>query len=380
MPGLREPVVAAGPAGGFWLAGLRGGAVELRRTDRAGRLREKRTLGHGEPSSLIVAAAGRHVAVAWLDDVNTVVLARGEAGRKRFSTARTAGAFIGFHALAMNARGVAVDAFRADPGSGMTGIGGLVAAPGRAARRIDIAPPQPRMTTDPSIGVDARGAFHAAWTSEGLPSAERLGRADGTPDGAFAAAHEDEVGSRILAPVMRTAADGGQIAAFERRSGTGEFLLSTTRRAPGGPWEAPVVRARLGNQYSDQDLSLGPGGDAVVTYGSDADSGLMRVILLPAGGPSRTVSVGRGGALRALVDADGRARLTWRRGRDTRTALVSVRGGAVGRPRVVTRGCAPDGVDDYLLPELVGAPRGRWAEVVACNQGDPPKYGLLASG
>lgn len=375
--GLTEPVVAAAGDGQVVVAGLRRSKVEMMRVDGGGRVLERRTVGGGRSADVRVAVAGRRIAVSWIEDQRTLVLARRALGGARFTFDGTSNSSIRFHRLAMNARGVVVDAFKDEDNAATetrTGIAGLVARPGQIARRVMIAPRDARNTNLPEVGVDAAGGFHVSWISDVFPQQPVLGVAGADAEGRFGAPAEQGFGSSLSRLQVRTAGDGGQLAAFQRHSGRGHVLLSTSRRPPGGPWEPPVVRFDLGEQGPGHDLAVGPTGDAFLTFGPDPDQdspGLLRAVLVPADGPATVVPLGRGTGVGGLVDEQGRARAVWGNPRgagSTQTVLVDVRSGRVGRVRTALRGCRPDPFDDPVPLRPVGRPDGPLAFSLACGK------------
>jgi len=171
--GLTEQVVAAAGDGQVVVAGLRRSRVEMMRVDGGGRVLERRTVGGGRSADVRVAVAGRRIAVSWIEDQRTLVLARRALGGARFTFDGTSNSSIRFHHLAMNARGVVVDAFKDEDNAATetrTGIAGLVARPGQIARRAMIAPRDTRsLSREPGFSF-ARLCFESFAVSRTEPA------------------------------------------------------------------------------------------------------------------------------------------------------------------------------------------------------------------
>jgi hypothetical protein len=363
---LAEAVVAI-DRGNAVIAGFRRGHVVLARLDRAGRPYARRDLGatkiqHGD---LRIAMSGDRVAVAWLEQQDAIVLARTGRRGGRVRRDRLTGRNVLFHELAINRRGVVVDLFKDNKDFDDAGVSALVARPGAAARRAAILAPSPRNPNIADVDLDGDGGFHVAWVAEGDGNHELLGTADGDARGAFGPPAEQDLGSSVYAPEVRTAADGSQLAVYGRRSGRGEFLLAATRRLAGGLWRTPVVVKRLGAVDGRFLLAITPQGDGLLAYSRARVGG----VLLPAAGEPRELQIGRG-LLEGIVQVHGRARVLFSRfDRRSRleTATVELASGRVGRARVAARDCSGE-IDTERSDVVAGDARGDVVAVLSCGE------------
>ncbi|MEA2190258.1 MAG: hypothetical protein QOI73_379 [Solirubrobacteraceae bacterium] len=366
--GLAEAVVAIDRSNAV-IAGFRHGHVVLARLDRAGRPYARRDLGatkiqHGD---LRIAMSGDRVAVAWLEQQDAIVLARTGRRGGRVRRDRLTGRGVLFHELAVNSHGEVVDLFKDEAHFDDPGVSALVAQPGHAARRAQILAPTPRNPNLAGIGVDGAGGFHVSWVAEGPGRYELLGTADADPRGAFGPPAEQDLGSSLFGLDVATAADGSQLAAYERRSGRGEFLLVTARRPAVGRWQAPVTVKRLGDVDGAFGLAITPQGDGLLAYSRARVGG----VLLAAAGEPRELQIGRG-LLEGVVQARGRARILWSRfGRRSRleTATVDLASGRVTRPRVAVRDCYGEvGEDEDRPGRVAGDAAGEVVVVLSCGE------------
>ncbi len=168
---------------------------------------------------------------------------------------------------------------------------------------------------------------------------------------------------------MRTAADGGQLAAYQRRDADGEFLLVVAQRAAGAPWQAPAVVRRVGANDAVQELAVTPAGDGLLTYGPWA-GGLIRAVVLPAAGAMKLVRIGRGALEGVMTDANGHVRVAWTiAGRRSRfvTSSVSLPGGEVAAPRTVASGCFGE-IDDDRSDRFASDGGGHGVAVLVCGR------------
>lgn len=352
------------------IAGFDGGRVVLARLDGAGRLIARRSLGRARrPDDLRIALSGSRVAVAWLEGQDAIVLRRTGLRGGSLRRDRLNGHNVLFHELAMNGQGVVVDAFKDSPDGDDSGVSAYLARPGEPARSVPILAPTVRNPNDADVQVDGAGAFHVSWTADGEDDHVVLGRSDGDALGGFGAAAEQDLGSSLYSPQVRTAADGSQLAAYQRRDGNGEFLLVVARRAPGGAWQAPVVLARVGPNDPIHELAITPAGDGLLAYGPWS-AGLIRAFVLPARGRQQLVRIGRGVLEGVTSDARGTARVTWTiAGRRSRfvTTSIALPGGAVAAPRTAASGCFGE-IDTDRSDRLDSDAGGHGVAVLVCGQ------------
>jgi hypothetical protein len=201
------------------IAGFHRGRVVLARLNGAGRPIGERVLGRAHSASdLRIALVGGRVAVAWLEDQDAIVLARTQRLGGPIHHDRLDGHNVDFHELAMNARGVVVDAFKDSPDFDDSGVSVLVASPGHPAQRTTLLSPTPRNPNEEDVQVDAAGRFHVSWEADGPDSLAVLGTADADANGTFGLATEQDLGSSLYALQVRTASNGSQVAAYQRRS------------------------------------------------------------------------------------------------------------------------------------------------------------------
>jgi hypothetical protein len=366
---LSEAVVAI-DRGNAVIAGFDDGRVVLARLDSAGRLIGRRSLGRAKRAGdLRVDLSGSRVAVAWLEGQDAIVLRRTGLRGGSIRRDRLSGRNVLFHELAMNERGTVVDAFKDSPDGDDSGVAAYVARPGERARNVPILAPTERNPNNADVEVDATGGFHVSWSAYGSDDHDVLGSSDGDVLGAFGAPAEQDLGSSLAGVQVRTAADGGQLAAYQRRSADGEFLLVVARRAAGAAWQAPVVVRRVGANDAIQELAVTPAGDGLLSYGPWA-GGLIRAVVLPAAGGQKLVGIGRGVLEGVTTDAHGHVRVAWTiAGRTSRfvTANVSLPGGEVAAPRTAASGCFGE-IDDDRSDRFDADAGGRGVAVLACGR------------
>ncbi len=369
---LQGAVVAA-DRGNAVVVGERGGKIRLARLDRYGRPRGLRTLGTGDASdSLDVALAGNHVAAAWLSN-ETLVLARASLHGGPVQIERLRGRGIVFHAIAVNDRGVVLDAFKDAPDFDPTGVSGFLARPGEPARLIEVAAITDDNRNDIAVSTDLAGGFHVSWQSDrGYDIGDTvLGRADADALGVFAPAVEQDLNRALYYLDVGTAADGSQVAAFIHGG-----RVMTTRRAPGGAWSKPRAGGRVGAAMLA--LAVAPSGAAIVAYApldGPFGPGTVRALVIAKSGASRAVTIGKGYLEGVIADRRDRARVVWVTGGPTRVHASTIHLASPRPPqrRTLARDCfgAPDGELDSHN-RVAGDTDGRLTVGVVCGRSQRP--------
>ncbi|MCW2978480.1 MAG: hypothetical protein JWO14_207 [Solirubrobacterales bacterium] len=172
--------------------------------------------------------------------------------------------------------------------------------------------------SEPQVAVDSDGDAVAVWKRR--EGADYTVEAASRPAGGNWQAPVDisTIGQNASGPQVAVDPGGDAVAVWELYDGTDHIVQAATSPA-GGSWQAPVDLSTIGQNASEPQVAVDPGGDAVAVWkGSDSTNFIVQASTSPAGGSWQApvdLSAATRNALepQVAVDPGGDAVAVWER-------------------------------------------------------------------
>jgi hypothetical protein len=197
---------------------------------------------------------------------------------------------------------------------------------------VDLTAAGVSVRTAPQVAVDSGGDAVAVW--KGYDGGDEVIEAASRPAGGSWQAPVELSGSGYDASEPQVAVDSGgdAVAVWKRREGA-DYTVEAASRPAGGNWQAPVDISAIGQNASGPQVAVDPGGDAVAVWELyDGTNHIVQAATSPAGGswqaPVDLSTIGQNASEpQVAVDPGGDAVAVWK-GSDSTNFIV----GAASRP------------------------------------------------
>jgi hypothetical protein len=153
---------------------------------------------------------------------------------------------------------------------------------------VDLTAAGVSIRTAPGVAVDSGGDAVAVW--KGYDGADEVIEAASRPAGGSWQAPVELSGSGHDASEPQVAVDSGgdAVAVWKRREGA-DYTVEAVSRPAGGNWQAPVDISAVGQNASGPQVAVDPGGDAVAVWELyDGTNHIVQAATSPAGGSWQT--------------------------------------------------------------------------------------------